>query len=223
MTNEDFQIAIVGAGGIGSNLASSLGPAIHRGSLISSMGPVRMRIFDSDVVSDSNTSHQRFSKADVGGKKVERLKNSLSEFESGLLSIEACAWDVRDCADLDGSDLVVVGVDSSPARIVVHGMDVPWLDLRCVGDNYIALDSRMDPSKIEELTDENQKSGSCQMQGAIESGNIQFGHLAAAAHGAQWVIQNMRSIAGHEAAMPPKPKSSSITFGTLERMPHQRG
>ena len=35
----------------------------------------------------------------------------------------------------------------------------------------------MDPSAVEGLTDEEQPPGSCQMEGAVESGNIQFGNL----------------------------------------------
>ena len=87
---------------------------------------------------------------------------------------------------------MVVGVDSPTARLAVHGSMVPWLDLRCIGDSFIALDSRMGEESISSLTNEMQPSGSCQMEGAIEAGNIQFGHLAAAAHGAQWVVQWLR-------------------------------
>ena len=218
MMGDELEIAIVGAGGIGSNLVWTLVPAIHRGRLIESIGRIKVRLFDSDVVSVSNISHQRFSILDVGRPKVESLRDSLSEFESSLLTIEACVWDVRDPADLGNPGMVIVGVDSPPARLAVHKTRGPWLDLRCVGDNFIALDSRMGSESVGNLTDEMQPTGSCQMEGAIESGNIQFGHVAAAAHGAQWAVQELRRLAGHERAMPPLPKSSSITFGTLERM-----
>ena len=105
-----------------------------------------------------------------------------------------------------------------PARMAVHKRGGIWLDLRCVGDNYIALDSRMASAEVKGLTDQSQTPGSCQMEGAIASGNIQFGHLAAAAHGAQWVVQGMRALAGNESSLLPLTRSSSITFGTLERM-----
>ena len=218
MTSEGLEIAIVGAGGIGSNLAQALVPAIHRGELAEGLAPIKVRIFDSDTVSESNLSHQRFSRSDVGRSKAECLRDSLSGFGSDMLSIEACVWDVREPGDIGSPDLIAVGVDSSPARSIVHATRVPWVDLRCVGDNFIALDSRMDPSIVEGLTDEGQAPGSCQMEGAVKSGNIQFGNLAAASHGAQWIIQTMRVIAGQEGVMPPYPKASSITFGTLERL-----
>ena len=218
MTSDGIEIALVGVGGIGSNLAWALVPAIHRGALVESIGPVRVRIFDSDLVSEANLSHQRFSRSDVGRPKVECVRAALSDFESPNLSIEACPWDVRSPEDLGSPDLTVVGVDSPPARIAVHMRGGSWLDLRCAGDNYIALDCRMNPAKVERLTDPSQLPGSCQMEGAIASGNIQFGHLAAAAHGAQWVVQGMRALAGNEGSLLPLTRSSSITFGTLERM-----
>ena len=218
MTSEGIEIALVGAGGIGSNLAWALVPAIHRGALVESIGPVRLRIFDSDLVSEANLSHQRFSRSDVGRPKVECVRDALSDFQSENLSIEACVWDVRSPEDLGSTDLTVVGVDSPVARSVVHKIGGAWLDLRCAGDNYIALDSRMPSAEVKSLTDQSQTPGSCQMEGAIASGNIQFGHLAAAAHGAQWVVQGMRAMAGNEGSLLPLTRSSSITFGTLERM-----
>ena len=218
MTSDAIEIALVGAGGIGSNLAWALVPAIHRGALVESIGPVRLRIFDSDLVSEANLSHQRFSMSDVGRPKAECVRDALSDFQSENLPIEACVWDVRSPEDLGSPDLTVVGVDSPSARIVVHNRGGTWLDLRCAGDNYIALDSRMASAEVKSLTDQRQTPGSCQMEGAIESGNIQFGHLAAAAHGAQWVVQGMRALAGNERSLLPLTRSSSITFGTLERM-----
>ena len=218
MTSDGIEIALVGAGGIGSNLAWALVPAIHRGALVESIGPVRVRIFDSDLVSEANLSHQRFSRSDVGRPKVECVRDALSDLESANLSIEACPWDVRSPEDLGSPDLTVVGVDSPPARIAVHKRGGTWLDLRCAGDNYIALDYRMTPVEVERLTDPSQLPGSCQMADALDSGNIQFGHLAAAAHGAQWLVQSMRAMAGHGGSLPPPPKTSSITFGTLEEM-----
>ena len=216
--NDELIICIVGAGGIGSHLLQTLVPAIHRGRMIESIGPIKIRIFDSDVVSEENISHQRFAFSDIGKTKVESLRKSLVEFESHLLSIEACPWDIRNSDDLGVPSIVVVGVDSPAARVAVHDIKTPWLDLRCIGDCFVALDNRMTSIAISSLTDEKQTHGSCQMAGAVDSGNIQFGHVAAAAHGAQWVVQKLRIIDGQAPVMAPLPKSSSITFGTLEVM-----
>ena len=46
----------------------------------------------------------------------------------------------------------------------------------------------------------------------------QFGFMAAAAHGAQWVVQLLREMSGESGTMPPMPQSASISFGTLGRL-----
>ena len=42
--------------------------------------------------------------------------------------------------------------------------------------------------------------------------------MAAAAHGAQWVVQSLRGMSGESGTMPPMPQSTSISFGTLGRL-----
>jgi len=68
---------------------------------------------------------------------------------------------------------------------------------------------------VESITDINQKPGSCQYEGALDSGNIQFGFVYAAAFGAQWLVQNLRKIINENNVLIPYPRSESITFGTL--------
>ena len=89
--------------------------------------------------------------------------------------------------------------------------------MRCQGDGYIALDYRIDPVDVTKLTPLDAESASCQLPGAIESGNIQFGHLLAGAHGSQWAIQFLRIIAGEVSASLPAPQTANISFGTLGR------
>ncbi len=213
---EGIRISIVGMGGIGSHLIHSLAPALHTGRLSESLGGVSMHIFDSDSVSESNLMHQRFVPSDVGRKKVDAVRDSLSGFLGGTLEIVARSEDVR--APLDGYDFVIVCVDSDEARRAVHGSGSPWLDLRCIGDGYIAIDNRVKEDVIDSLTS-NAGSASCQLEGSLESGNIQFGYMASAAHGAQWAIQMLRLLSGQDGVMLPVPTSSSITFGTLGRLP----
>ena len=210
-------LTIVGAGGIGSHLSGVLVPAIHRGQLAKGLGGIVVRILDSDRVSAENLAHQRFLPSHVGEHKVSALADSLSVFESELLRIEPVPMDVRKSSDLGESDLVVVAVDSHVARRVAHQSVGRWLDLRCMGDGFIAIDDRVDGGSVSSLTVE-QASLSCQMEGSLESGNIQFGFLSAAAHGAQWVVQTLRDISGEPGNTPPLPQSASISFGTLGRM-----
>ena len=50
----DYEIAIIGAGGIGSHLVSALVPALHRGGLLESTERITIRLYDSDKVSEEN-------------------------------------------------------------------------------------------------------------------------------------------------------------------------
>ena len=214
----DYEIAVIGAGGIGSNLLNALVPALHRGELLRNLRTVRIRVHDSDRVDESNLAHQKFNYDDIGSYKVRAIEKHLSQFTNERLTIEACPWDIRDSSDMLPADLTIVAVDSAEARRVVHSSDTIFLDLRCLGDSFIALDTSVDSDFVSKMTPD-QKSQSCQYDGAIESGNIQFGYLIAAAHGAQWVLQTLRWWAGQDQAMPPPPQSASITLGTLGRMP----
>ena len=210
-------VTIVGAGGIGSHLVGALVPAVHRGDLVERLGGIVLRIHDSDLVSEQNLAHQRFLPSEVGRHKATALRSALMEFESDLMQVEAVTEDVRCASDIGGSDIVVVAVDSSLARRVAHESSPRWLDLRCSGDGYIAIDHRVGSSQVESLTTD-QPPMSCQLGGSIDSGNIQFGFMAAASHGAQWAVQSLREMSGESGTMPPMPQSASISFGTLGRL-----
>ena len=219
---EPIEIAIVGVGGIGSNLCRVLIPALSQGQLSESLGGIRLSLLDSDEVDAGNLPHQSFHPEQQGTPKVKALKETLSAFQGEGLSIQAIQSDVRGSEDLAAYDLVVVAVDSHVARRAVHGSSARWLDLRCVGDGYTALDNSVEPAQLESLTLE-QQPASCQHPGAISTGNIQFGFLLAAAHGAQWVIQELRSLDGQTNSLPPRPQLANITFGTLGRPATQGG
>ena len=214
---EELVITIVGAGGIGSNLFPHLARALSAGELIENINPIRLRIIDGDVVEQGNLQHQNFSVDDINTFKTDSIVNPLKYLENQFLRIESITENVRGPTYIADSDLVIVAVDSMLVRRLVHRYADYWLDLRCQGDGYIALDYRMDPVDITKLTPLNDESASCQLPGAIESGNIQFGHLLAGAHGSQWVIQFLRIISGEDTASLPSPQTANISFGTLGR------
>ncbi len=214
----DYEIAIIGAGGIGSHLVSALVPALHRGEILESTEQITIRMYDSDEVSEENLAHQRFMPDDVDKHKVTAIAESMTPFTSEQLRLVPCPWDVRETSDMTPADLTVVAVDSPIARRVVHSSDTNFLDLRCLGDGYVALDSSVDPDFIIKMTPD-QPARSCQYEDAISSGNIEFGFLLAASHGAQWVLQSLRWMIGQTLAMPPYPQSANLTFGTLGRFP----
>ena len=221
--DEELVIAIIGAGGIGSNLVSMVYPTLQQGDLVDNIGDIRICIYDSDIVEKKNLPHQNFNISDVGGLKVTTLCNRLwnesdkSINEGPNLILQPCPWDIRSSSDLLPCDIVVVAVDSHQARRVVHENYENWLDLRCLGDGYIALDDSVKSDLISEFTPE-QDSQSCQFDGAIDSGNIQFGFMVAASHGAQWLIQSLRIQSGDDMAQRPFPQVSSISFGTATRL-----
>ena len=123
--NNDYEIAIIGAGGIGSNLAPMLIQALHRGALVEAVGIVNIRIYDGARVEESNLSHQRFTPSDVGKYKVEAIEEAMKPFESERLRIHACPWNVRSLDDdMTPADLIVVAVDSPQARRTVHDLSL---------------------------------------------------------------------------------------------------
>ncbi len=75
--DEELVIAIIGAGGIGSNLVSMLYPALQQGDLVNNIGDIRICIYDSDTVEKKNLPHQNFNISDIGGLKVTTLCNRL--------------------------------------------------------------------------------------------------------------------------------------------------
>ena len=125
----DYEIAVIGAGGIGSHTLSVLVPALHRGELLKSTEQITIRVYDSDKVSEENLAHQRFMPEDVGKHKVTAIVESLAPFTSDRLQLVACPWDVREDSDMTPADLTVVAVDSAIARRVVHSSAVSYTHL----------------------------------------------------------------------------------------------
>lgn len=210
------KICVIGAGGIGANLVRSLIPSLSGGELVRGLGGVDVVVMDSDIVSSSNIAHQGYLPSYVGAPKVDALEHSMTEYENTWVSLTGIVQDLESMDTLEWFDLVIVCVDSPSARLITHNRGGKWLDLRCRGDCFVALDYHLDGGLVVGMTDPNQLPGSCQHDGALESGIIQFGHLSAASHGCQWVIQELMGIAG-KACFPPLPVTHSMTFGTMEK------
>tara|TARA_B100000287_G_scaffold317089_1_gene300748 strand:+ start:724 stop:1446 length:723 start_codon:yes stop_codon:yes gene_type:complete len=221
-SDRGIRIGIVGAGGIGSVLFASLARSLSSGELVQRIGPVTLTVFDSDTVEAGNLMHQNFLPEDIGSTKVEAITRRANQFENDLLSIRGFPHDIRKPEEILDFQIVVVAVDSPVARRAVHQSRCNWLDLRCLGDGFVALDQRVPEVNLERMTAEHPPQ-SCQINGAIPSGNIQFGFMLAAAHGAQWVIQSLRQMSGGMNVMVPRPQSASITFGTLGRFDEPGG
>jgi molybdopterin/thiamine biosynthesis adenylyltransferase len=215
MKQEMKNILIVGAGGIGSQLIDELVPALTAGAFAERLGGVRVHLMDSDRVEEANLSHQRHEPRMVGRLKVDSLAERLDPFLSPALGIVAHDEDLRRAEQLEGYDLVVVAVDRPAARLLAHAHATEWVDLRCGGDGYMALDDEAEARLVTLMTPDDQQPASCQQEGAVENGNIEMGYALAAAHGTQWVVQRLRRMLGEPSRAPPA-RMYSLTFGELQ-------
>ena len=199
-------VLIVGLGGIGSNLLELVVPALNRCDL-----NTNITIMDDDVVDYSNLGHQRFSVNDVKSTKVSVLSGRFGLLDNvSILPIEEKLTNI---SQLDGYDLIIVAVDRMEPRQLVQNSDVEWLDLRCQGDGYIVIDNLTSPELVKSIPG-NQDATSCQIEGAIDHQNIEFGFSMCATIGAQWLLQKIRQFHGHKSNTPSF-LMGSITSGEL--------
>ena len=196
------RMALIGVGGIGTNLIELLIPALQRLGL-----DAQITLMDGDVVEAGNLGHQRYTEGDLGLKKVEALASRWVGQGIGI-EVVACAENLRQSHQLEGYDLVVACVDRPEPRRLVHATGTPWLDLRCGGDGYVMLSSESSQHLVNHMTPDHEPM-SCQHPGALEDGNLEFGFAVAAAYGAQWVVQHLR---GNQ---PPVQAMGSLTYGAF--------
>ena len=200
------EILIVGVGGIGSNLVDLLIPALETCELKSNI-----YLMDSDVVEKKNLGHQKFFEKDIGKSKAESIVQRFKNQKN--VNLFGIPEDLRHPPQLENYDIVVVCVDRPGPRKLVHKNTKQWLDIRCMGDAFIALDSSMEEEEVTNLTPDH-KPQSRQFSNAISNQNLQFGFVMAAAFAAQWVFQKIRSHHDLVSFAPPS-RIISITFGEL--------
>ena len=196
------KILIVGAGGIGGLAFDLIVPALEK-----IQQKCSITIMDGDIVEDSNLGHQRFAKSDVGGFKTETL---VKKFDS-LRNVSCVAYtdNLRNEEQLHDFDYIIIGVDRPHPRRLVHATNVPWIDLRSTGDGHVYFTNESDPALVAMMTPDHEPA-SCQIEGAIDAGNIQFGYVNAAAAAATWLIGQLRNQPSLRERM------SSIMFGELK-------
>ncbi|MCH1423274.1 MAG: ThiF family adenylyltransferase [Candidatus Poseidoniaceae archaeon] len=195
-------LLIIGAGGIGTTVVDLLVPALERIQL-----GAAITLMDGDSVEASNLGHQNFSSTDIGAFKVEALAGKWSEVRG--LSVNSVAENLRTFEQLEGYDLVVICVDRPEPRRLVHSLDVPWIDLRCSGDGWMVFTSDSDPNLVAQMTPDHEPM-SCQVEGALDAGNLEFGFSIAGTFGAQWILQHLRERRA------PLQSIGSLTYGSFE-------
>ncbi|MDA8727985.1 ThiF family adenylyltransferase [Candidatus Poseidoniaceae archaeon] len=197
------KIAVIGVGGIGTTLLELVIPALNRINL-----DAEITLMDGDVVEASNLGHQRFTQEQIGMYKVSALSSRHTE-RGEHVKLIPITENLRTAEQLLGYDLVVVCVDRPEPRRLVHALDVPWIDLRCSGDGWMILSSDSDSNLVAQMTPDHEPM-SCQVEGALDAGNLEFGFSIAGTFGAQWILQQLR---GRRA---PLQSIGSLTYGSFE-------
>ena len=196
------RILIVGAGGIGGLALDLIVPALEKVKQKSSI-----TIMDGDTVEASNLGHQRFSTSDIGSFKTDALTTKYDRFKH--VHCAPNTDNLRFKEQLQNFDYIIIAVDRPQPRRLVHATNVPWIDLRSTGDGHVFFTNDSDPSLVSMMTPDHEPA-SCQIAGAIEAGNIQFGYVNAAAAAATWLMGQLRN-------QPPlRERMSSIMFGELK-------
>ena len=198
----DMNIGIIGAGGIGSNLVELLIPTCSRLDL-----EFTISLIDGDIVEAGNLGHQKYQQSDIGSSKVDSLATRLGDLATGI-DIQPISENLRTSDQLNNYDLIVICVDRPEPRRLVHNSGKQWIDLRCTGDGWLVLTSDSNPALVDIMTPDHEPK-SCQIEGALENGNLEFGFAVAAAFGAQWVIQTLRK------QQPPVQSMGSLTYGAF--------
>ena len=207
VANSETKILVIGAGGIGGLLTLHVSRAIAFSQW--PHGVVEITLMDGDIVEERNLPHQQFTPEDIGKPKVNALKRYMCNQSEKLRYIPE-ARNFTDDSILSKYDLVVVAVDCEEPRRLVREKANTWLELRSTGDGCLVW-SCVDDIDVLNLfpTLAPGESAGCQLDGAIEMGNIQFGFALAAAHGAQWIIQWLRN------SMVPPGRTYTIHMGEL--------
>jgi hypothetical protein len=163
---------------------------------------------DADIVEDKNLGHQKYSSDDIGKKKVECLAARFASLEDKGVSVNGIGENFRDIKQVKNSDYVIICVDRPEPRRLVHSLEIPWIDLRCGGDGYLVLSSDSQHALVAHMTPDHEPK-SCQHEGALNIGNLEFGFAISASYGAQWALQQLRDSPSPIQAM------GSMNFGQL--------
>jgi hypothetical protein len=170
---------------------------------------------DSDKVESKNLGHQDFLQEDIGNHKVTSLIKKLTSPSNNYVKLIGIVDDLKNEHQLKNYDIVVICVDRPDPRRMVHNTTTKWLDVRCMGDAFIALDFTMCMEEIINLTP-NHKPQSCQYSNALQTQNIQFGYMLAATFACQWLFQIIRQHHNLNSTIP-NSKIISLTFGELNK------
>lgn len=117
LTDKPINVALVGVGGTGSELASHL-IRLHQALRAFGYGGMRVYAFDPDSISQANIVRQRYSTADIGRNKAETLIHRINM----SCSLDWVGIGKRFTSAYANStwDIVISCVDSRKARADLH-------------------------------------------------------------------------------------------------------
>ncbi|HIH84073.1 MAG TPA: hypothetical protein HA345_01550 [Candidatus Thalassarchaeaceae archaeon] len=211
---QPLNISIIGAGGIGSNTCLLLVNALRNGVIAKQLWGIHFHLYDGDKVEEDNLIHQRFTPNQIGMLKVDALAETFADVHDAV-RLTPHGINLREATVLEDADIVIVAVDRPEPRRIVHSLEgKEWYDSRCMGDITLLLTDRSDPAMVDALTPEHAPA-SCQPEGAIESGAIQFGFANAAVHLADAIMRSLLRRCGHETEFP-NSICDSITKGRID-------
>ena len=132
---------LVGAGGIGTHMAELLVAGLRRVNLQGSI-----TLMDADIVEAGKFGPSTLR---TGGHRPGQghLHRRAAWTMRRPCVFKKVVQNLRREAQFNDYDLVVVCVDRPEPRRLVHGLKVPWLDVRCSGDGWMALSS--EPTLLE--------------------------------------------------------------------------
>ncbi len=171
------RVMIIGAGGIGSYLASFL----------DRIGIYDITVFDNDTLEPKNLTYQNYDKEDVGLLKVNNLSAKLS-------SVRPEPYLVLVAKQMLQYDLVVCCADNLAVRRLLYRQGLNndakfhWLDLRSQGRNGALISYKIDTSLVDSMLSGPDGSFSCQgteWDGSPEDINCM--HIAIAGMATQWI------------------------------------
>jgi len=182
------KILVVGAGGIGSWLASHLYELETQGQL----NGIDITFADDDTVDTKNLAYQNFEAEDVLDYKTESISARYG-FGSTIDRIESDNV-------LNEYDCIISAVDNTKFRRILfkwanNSPEKYWIDLRSEGRSIAAFTKNKANGldyMLSTLGNEDVNDGSCQRQWELDNNIIQNGNKIVAAIGAQYVLNYIR-------------------------------
>ena len=180
-------IAVVGAGGIGSWMAEFLYKA-KQGKQIPLT--TQITLIDFDSVEQKNLAYQNFTFNDLTRMKAEALANRFY-FKSQVKRVQSAE-------DLAGFDMIILCVDNSLVRKLVfetcETSGVPWIDLRCNERNigYYIKSKKNTLAEMLKTIGNTDEKGSCQRPVDMEKDRIHYACVIIASYGLQVLLNMIR-------------------------------